>query len=773
MIKKFIKIKGTGKFIDYQPATVPGPYRVGEFNKVNLIYGENGIGKTTIASIFTSLKGNDLLLKRRRSFGVSEQEQQVQVLTDLTPPNLSYSNSSWSGHHPDIEVFDVHFINDNIYTGLDINSTHKKNLFEVIFGSDGVRIKSQIQSIKEQIQEKNITVNYLKRALQSAAKNEFSVEEYQALEQDAEIDAKITAKEGQIITAQARAQIQAKQRLSEITNLSTPIELEQLERLLTKTLSGISGDYLRMFNEHKNGLPMVANAESWIQQGYSAIHDETCPFCARKFDDTTEIIEAYNQYFNEEYRILVSSIRSIMSSADSWNLEAELLRVQGRINSNTELIEFWKDHVSLESPTVIGIDQALSEIGDAFNAIKEAIRTKHSNPLSSVEITCITEFRDKLQVLNQLLSELNNSIQNFNVGIDEVKNSAPSDVGQLRLELGKLQIVKKRFDPENIENCTNYNAILVEVNHLDNQKTAKQTELDAYTNAIFNRYSDRINHYLCSFAPYLKLENFSSTYVGRSTSPEVRYALHVHNNEIVQGDDQERPCFKYSLSEGDKTALALAFFFAKLDLDGTVTNKTVVFDDPISSFDLNRKTATVSKLVEFSRNVNQLFVLTHNLYFAGEFWKAAPSTISSSYKIEYLGTSSCLVDYDIASDLVSGVVRDCRRMKTFLAVGSFTDNDRRAIARLIRPVLEGYFRAKFYDEVSDNQWLGDFLSRVRESTAGDVFHRLQPQLSELTEINDFSKKYHHSSNDRADSEPINDTELRTYCEKTLEMVHFI
>lgn len=773
MIKKFIKIKGTGKFSDYQPSSVPGPYRVGEFDKINLIYGENGIGKTTIASIFTSLKGNDALLQRRRSFGISESGQQVQVLTDLAPPNLNYSNSTWSGHHPNIEVFDVHFINDNIYTGLDINSTHKKNLFEVIFGAEGVRLKSEIQGIKEQVQEKNVAVNYLKRAIQSAAKNEFSIEEYLSIETDGEIDAKIIEKEAQILTAQATAQIQAKQKPSELVSFSVPVGLAELQSLLGKTISGISDDYLRIFNEHKNSLPMVANSEGWIQQGYSAIHDETCPFCARRFDETTEIIVAYNQYFNAEYRTLQSSVQSIKLSADSWNLEAELLRIQGKINSNSELIEFWKDHVSQEIPVVSGIDQALSEIEEAFNAVKEAIRVKQSNPLSRVEDACVVEFDEKVQALNELMSGLNNSIRNFNEGIDEVKNSAPSNVSQLRLELGKLQIIKNRFDQENIGYCTDYSARVNEVNQLDSQKTTKQTELDIYTNAIFERYSTRINFYLSSFAPYLKLENFSSAYVGRSTSPEVRYVLHVHENEIVQGDDQEKPCFKYSLSEGDKTALALSFFFAKLDLDGNVADKTVVFDDPISSFDSNRKTATVSRLIEFSENVKQLFVLTHNLYFAGEFWKSTSSTASKSYKIEYLGTSSCLVDYDISADLVTGVVRDCRKMKKYLAEGVLTDGDRRSIARLIRPVLEGYFRAKYYDEVTDNQWLGDFISKVRESTVGDVFHRLQPKSQQLSEINDFSKKYHHSSNDMADSEPINNAELRTYCQKTLELVHFI
>ena len=56
MIKKFIKISGTGKFLNYNTSVAPAPYRTTDFEKINLIYGENGSGKTTLAIILKSLK---------------------------------------------------------------------------------------------------------------------------------------------------------------------------------------------------------------------------------------------------------------------------------------------------------------------------------------------------------------------------------------------------------------------------------------------------------------------------------------------------------------------------------------------------------------------------------------------------------------------------------------------------------------------------------------------------------------------------------------------
>ena len=120
----------------------------------------------------------------------------------------------------------------------------------------------------------------------------------------------------------------------------------------------------------------------------------------------------------------------------------------------------------------------------------------------------------------------------------------------------------------------------------------------------------------------------------------VKYALHINGNEIKQDDNLIHPSFKYSMSEGDKSALAISFFLTKLELDGNIQDKVIVFDDPVSSFDINRKSTTISKLIDFGQAAKQLFVFTHNIIFASEFWKSANqiSCTTQSSKIEFIGS---------------------------------------------------------------------------------------------------------------------------------------
>lgn len=171
MIKKFVKISGTGKFLNYTHNTPQAGFRTTDFEKINLLYGENGSGKTTLSIILHSLKGNNQLLTKKRAFDQSVQ-QTVEVLTDGTPNLLhTFSNGTWDNHKPSIEIFDIHFINENIYTGLEIQTSHKKNLFEVIFGRQGVQLKTEIQDIKERIQNGNKVIKETSEKIQLAIGN--------------------------------------------------------------------------------------------------------------------------------------------------------------------------------------------------------------------------------------------------------------------------------------------------------------------------------------------------------------------------------------------------------------------------------------------------------------------------------------------------------------------------------------------------------------------------------------------------------------------------
>jgi len=184
----------------------------------------------------------------------------------------------------------------------------------------------------------------------------------------------------------------------------------------------------------------------------------------------------------------------------------------------------------------------------------------------------------------------------------------------------------------------------------------------------------------------------------------------------------------------------------------------------LSSFDLNRKSTTIYKLIEFGMQAAQLFVLTHNLIFGHEFWKNAKHATSVNdiqcSKIENILNSSCLVNYDIDAENLKSVFKDVLAVRDYLISGCLS--------------LESYFRLKFFDILTDNDWLGGFIDRVRTSAdTTDRFYRLRDSLPEMKEINDYSKRFHHSFNNNYDNEPVNDAELRNFCQRTLAMIEVI
>ncbi|MEX0945766.1 MAG: AAA family ATPase, partial [Acidimicrobiia bacterium] len=74
------------------------------------------------------------------------------------------------------------------------------------------------------------------------------------------------------------------------------------------------------------------------------------------------------------------------------------------------------------------------------------------------------------------------------------------------------------------------------------------------------------------------------------------------------------------LSEGEQTAAGLAGFFTEIEFDAT--KSTVVFDDPISSLDHERRDRAARRIVEIATD-RQVIVFTHELMFLGEIVKVA------------------------------------------------------------------------------------------------------------------------------------------------------
>jgi len=774
MIKKFIKITGTGKFLNYNHSSVPAPHRTTDFEKINFLYGENGSGKTTLSLILRSLKDNSSLLTKIRSFDRTF-PQFIEILTDVVPnPKFTFANNTWDNSYPNLEIFDIHFINENIYTGLEIQNTHKKNLFEIIIGQQGVQLKTDIQTLKERIQNGNTQIRETKNKIELAIENAYSATDFCNLPFDPDIDNKITAKESEITTAKSFQDIQFKSNLTLIPGFKLPFNDDIVRSTLSQSIDNISEKYLQKFNTHKSHLSMGGKEEEWIKLGYESITDETCPFCLRKFDETTEIIEAYKQYFNKEYNSLLDSIKQLNIATDNFSIDAAILLIETKISSNINLIEFWSKHIT-NAPALTSIIKSQTDIKTAFDSVKSVFSAKSSNPIQAQSTEVITSLKRLVDNLNNQLNTYNSEIETYNIKIANLKSSKQPNLPQLEAELKKLKVIKKKELSTVTTLCNQLSTDTTAVDTLNSQKDSKQQQLDTYSTAIFTSYTIKINQYLQTFAPYLEIRNLDSGYVGSSKEPMIKYALHINGNEIKFEDNSVHPSFKYSLSEGDKSALALSFFLTKLEIDGNIQDKIVVFDDPVSSFDLNRKFTTISKLVFIGQHANQLFVFSHNIIFACDFWKSANqiSLTSQCSKIELISNTSCIVEFNIDSETLSSVLKDSSMIKNYLDNGCYTDQERRSVARCLRPALESYFHLKFFDLISPNDWLGNFISMVRTATPADRFYRLQISFAELTEINDYSKKYHHRFNNNNDSEPIIDAELRNYCDRTLKLIQVI
>ena len=77
---------------------------------------------------------------------------------------------------------------------------------------------------------------------------------------------------------------------------------------------------------------------------------------------------------------------------------------------------------------------------------------------------------------------------------------------------------------------------------------------------------------------------------------------------------------------------------------------------------------------------------------------------------------------------------------------------------------------KFPGSFGESEWLGDFIQKIRDADSDDQLSGAQGILEDLEDINDYSKKYHHQQNPSADSETINDGELKQFVLRTLDLV---
>lgn len=253
----------------------------------------------------------------------------------------------------------------------------------------------------------------------------------------------------------------------------------------------------------------------------------------------------------------------------------------------------------------------------------------------------------------------------------------------------------------------------------------------------------------------------------RKRNNVIVYNIDIHGHHVREGVNSPYS-LRQVLSEGEKNALSLSFFLAKIDLADNLKDKIIVFDDPISSMDNMRRTVTLNILNRLSRSCAQFFLLSHDINFIKEFYHRNCDT--QVLKLSNDGITSYLQLFDVDAETLTGVFKDIVVLQDFIDNHNRSKYSPRDVVRCIRPVLEAFLRIKYFGIFDDSMWLGDFIQAIRNSKDGDILALQKKNLCALSDINDYSKQYHHS-NPNCLEVPLSENELLLYCKRTIDLLH--
>ncbi|UAM99542.1 AAA family ATPase [Polaribacter litorisediminis] len=761
MINKIEKLVSIGKYRNY---TATGQVN---FKKLTLIYGDNGGGKTTLTSVLRSLTSDNPSIIRSRISTAHTQNQAAQI-TQLGTPNIyhTFGASGWTRPFPNIEIFDIHFVNENIYSGFDFNEEHKKQLHQFVIGAQGVAIQNQIEQNKldkaNSRQNQTILESQLIQQVGNNITSELITSFLSIPSTDFNgIDPAITAAELKLTNARANSIIQTLQLTIPIAPVNANINFTTLLTDLQTTIQSIQNQTLeQLFASHCQDLNdnTIQSAENWLQTGYKYITskesknetDLNCPFCQQSINNSMDIISAYTSKFKEEFNAFLVRLRTHLTSLQNFNLDATIQGINTGCTSNNSKITFWANHLpnTVQAPINSLISNA-SELQTEFQTLISLVEQKIQNPTTAINTSSLTTFQTLIQDLTTNITAYNQSVTLYNTAITAFKGGIQT-IENAQLEVDRLKRIKKRFEPAIVQIC---NQIVAEKQRLRALTTAYpiliQQQNTAAT-AFFSSYQTRINHYLGAiFKTPFRIDTVEHIAPrGRATQSKINYTLTINGNPISFDTNQPLSA-KECLSEGDKSTIALAFFLSKLDIDPNHQNKILVFDDPLSSLDTNRRTYTIGIIKSALSQLKQVIVLSHNEYFLHAIGKDIPIADKSTLRIKqnFSANSSELEPCNLEELVQNDYFKHLKALENFRTNPDHSIKD--TVLGWLRNVLESHLRFKFYRELrtmTGQQTFGRLISFL--DTSGVIFRdngNRSDIINNLNLINSVSWMPHHGN----------------------------
>lgn len=585
MLQRITKIKGFGVLDNFKAEQVVKP-----FNTYNLIYGWNGSGKTTLARLLRCLE------TKSNHAEFNDGDFSIDLADNRKVESKTYT------HNLDIRVFNQDFISDNL------------NLFDaqtkpIIFISKAkVDEKTKLDKLKAELKEKQkeiIKIDKEKETLDKKTEDfhkntgktikdfllgtiyanvtynkKTSSDIWQDLLTKGQPIENFELSETDLITDKNYTLLNSKKEEIILSALPISIDLAKIaavEKEVNKLITtNISSKVIERLKDN-------ADIGEWVSTGL-AIHKHyestSCEFCGEPLKK--ERLASLEEHYSKEYGELINGIIEQIAKIEK-GIRAEL------INENHLLYENLRTKYDT---AIIETNNKLQLVNAKINEWIKLLSEKKVNPFSNIieissEISVFSDFNIELEKLKEVIEEHNKISLSHKELAEQAKKKIEYHFVSQSARAEKLKDTEKEIT----DAITKKSIEVAAETELTTAIKKLEDELKSDTLAI-----DEIN---------TKLHKF----LGRNDITLERQEAGGY--QLKRGGVIAR-----NLSEGEKTAISLIYFFSKIQENDTqIANQIIILDDPISSFDSNHLFNASSLIKKSSEGAKQLFVLTHNFWF--------------------------------------------------------------------------------------------------------------------------------------------------------------
>jgi wobble nucleotide-excising tRNase len=584
-----IKMQGAASF------SLLNSVQIDTSKKVNLFYGLNGSGKSTISRFLQ--KGNrDTRFHKCTINETAGTECEVLVYNDDFVEENFYTKAEQPG------IFSVGKVDVEAQKAIEAAEKEISNLAQkkLCFETEKSQTESQFQSEKAQLIEKvfRIKQDHDRKELDFCLDRKKNKEPFFEMVRSTQYASVSYTFEDlvQEVNAISKQSGQQKEPITTIQDVFTNIEQMPIWQ---EVIVGVGDSYLKE-------LIQTLNNSDWISKGTSFISksDGKCPFCQQNLphDFESELKNVFDDAYQNKKKDIQGAIANYQSAIVS--LKSQL---SGSMYSN-ESTQVSQVFGTVKRKLLDLLDANLEKMKQKENATSKPVAI----PDSSV---AFAELNDEIGVINNAVAEFNANIQNPEKVKQEICRKFWSLTrSQFDIDIRELD-AKEKVKNESLVK------IVSQIQENENKQKIQREVISTNRAKISNVEKTRDN--LNQQIELLGLDGFHIELAGDSA--KFFRIKRPHTDTGV---------YK-TLSEGEKTLISFLYFLEQCkgtkNHDSTLNmqNRIVVIDDPISSLSQNYvyeianlihkqfyKKDTVKD--KWNLDIGQLFILTHSLFFFHE-----------------------------------------------------------------------------------------------------------------------------------------------------------